>query len=78
MKANQNLSAASFSVENWAFEENRIFLFASEKASPLLTDMDQNPKCLGVVILLCKLGFLAKLLCYVPFRAELLRHRGAW
>jgi len=70
MKALQNLSADSFAVENWIFGENRIFLFASEKASPLLADAGQNPKRLGVVALLCKLGFPVKLFCHVELSCK--------
>lgn len=51
-KADQNLSAGSFSVKNWAFRENRIFLFSSGKMSPLFADVNQNPRCLGVFALL--------------------------
>lgn len=72
MKADQSQLKA-FSVENWG---NRVFLFGSEKASPLLAAVDQNPKCLSVVVLLCELGFPVKLFRCVPFRAEPRRPRG--
>lgn len=42
----------------------------------LLAAIDQNPKCLSVVVLLCELGFSVKLFRRVPFRAEPRRPRG--